>query len=245
MNNKNNTLTGNNLENWLSIPTKRSRRHGWKKLYVVLKKNKLLFYNSLREKDTHEPYMTIDLDKVYHVRPVTQTDVVRASTREVAKIFQLLYDVEAVSGSGSGTYLGAINQTASISNNGNMSGSSETLSRKIENSSIVNALLSSTMSNHLTDNESGISSIGTTRGILGSNDDFTSGGDTMSLGSNESGEKHKDGKLHIKGHKFVEIKYRLPNSCDTCNKPLWDLFNPPLALECQGNFMIKNLKNCF
>jgi hypothetical protein len=88
-------------------------------------------------------------------------DVVRASTREVAKIFQLLYDVEAVSGTGSGTYLGAINQTACISNNnGNMSGSSETLSRKIENSSIVNALLSSTMSNHLTDNESGIGSIG-------------------------------------------------------------------------------------
>ena len=29
------------LENWLSIPTKRNiKKHGWKKLYVVLKKNK-------------------------------------------------------------------------------------------------------------------------------------------------------------------------------------------------------------
>jgi hypothetical protein len=41
------------------------------------------------------------------VRPVTQTDVVRAGTRDVAKIFQILYDVNAVNGPGSYTYLGA------------------------------------------------------------------------------------------------------------------------------------------
>jgi hypothetical protein len=53
----------NYLENWLSIPTKRNiKKHGWKKLYVVLKKNKLLFYNSLRDKDSQEPYMIIDLE---------------------------------------------------------------------------------------------------------------------------------------------------------------------------------------
>ena len=228
------------IENWLSIPAKKNRRGGWKKLYVVLKKNKLLFFNSLREKENSEPYMSIDLEKVYHVRPVTQTDVVRANVRDVAKIFQLLYDVEAVSGSGSGTYLGAVNNQALANmTNSSMSGSSETLSnRKTENTSIVNALLSSTLanssSNHITDSESVIGSIIATRGTLGSTDDFTSGGDTMSLGSNDSGEKHKDGKLHIKGHKFVEIKYRLPNSCDVCNKPLWDLIKPPLALECQS-----------
>lgn len=38
---------------------------------------------------------------------MTQTDVVRAGTRDVAKIFQILYDVNAVSGPGSYTYLGA------------------------------------------------------------------------------------------------------------------------------------------
>jgi hypothetical protein len=52
------------LESWLSIPNKRNiRRHGWKKLYVVLRKGKLFFYNSLRDnKESQEPYMTIDLE---------------------------------------------------------------------------------------------------------------------------------------------------------------------------------------
>ena len=176
------------LENWLSIPTKpKSRKHGWKRLYVVLKKNKLLFFNSLREKDNQEPYMIIDLDKVYHVRPVTQTDVVRATTREVAKIFQLLYDIEAVSGPG--VHLGGVNQATSIMSNSNICGSNETLCNRTKDN--VSAVLSSTLANssssHINDSESGIGSI-TTRGPLGSNDDFTSCGDTMSLGSNDSGE---------------------------------------------------------
>lgn len=52
------------IESWLSIPNKRNiKKHGWKKLYVVLKKSKLFFYNSLRDmKDSQEPYMTIDLE---------------------------------------------------------------------------------------------------------------------------------------------------------------------------------------
>jgi hypothetical protein len=52
------------LESWLSIPNKRNiKKHGWKKLYVVLKKGKLYFYNSLRDmKESQEPYMTIDLE---------------------------------------------------------------------------------------------------------------------------------------------------------------------------------------
>ena len=52
------------LENWLSIPNKRNiKKHGWKKLYVVLRKGKLFFYNSLKDnKESQEPYMTIDLE---------------------------------------------------------------------------------------------------------------------------------------------------------------------------------------
>lgn len=52
------------LESWLSIPNKRNiKKHGWKKLYVVLRKGKLFFYNSLRDmKESQEPYMTIDLE---------------------------------------------------------------------------------------------------------------------------------------------------------------------------------------
>ena len=51
--------------------------------------------------------------------------------------------------------------------------------------------------------------------------------------NNNNEQKHKDGKLYIKGHKFVGLKYRMPTYCDACNKPLWDIFNPPLAIECQ------------
>jgi hypothetical protein len=47
---------------------------------------------------------------------------------------------------------------------------------------------------------------------------------------------HKDGKILIKGHKFVDIKYRMPTYCDACSKPLWDLFNPPAAIECLCNY---------
>jgi hypothetical protein len=51
------------LESWLSIPNKRNiKKYGWKKLYVVLRKGKLFFYNSLKDHQSQEPYMTIDLE---------------------------------------------------------------------------------------------------------------------------------------------------------------------------------------
>ena len=51
------------LESWLSIPNKRNiKKYGWKKLYVVLRKGKLYFYNSLKDHQSQEPYMTIDLE---------------------------------------------------------------------------------------------------------------------------------------------------------------------------------------
>lgn len=156
------------LENWLSIPSKPNiKKHGWKKLYVVLRKGKLLFYNALRD-NSQEPYMTIDLEKVYHVRAVTHTDVVRAGTRDVAKIFQLLYDIEAVSGPGCTTYLGA---------------STETLSKKnlLTNSS-DNASMISYIGSTFDQSESGI---GSTRGANGSTEEL---GDATSVSSNESSD---------------------------------------------------------
>ena len=47
---------------------------------------------------------------------VTQTDVVRAGTRDVAKILQILYDVNAVSGPGSYTYLGVTHDNKKSAN---------------------------------------------------------------------------------------------------------------------------------
>lgn len=49
---------------------------------------------------------------------MTQTDVVRAGTRDVAKIFQILYDVNAVNGPGSYTYLGAYTDQVMASSTG-------------------------------------------------------------------------------------------------------------------------------
>lgn len=221
------------LENWLSIPNKRNiKKHGWKKLYVVLRKGKLFFYNSLKDnKESQEPYMTIDLEKVYHVRPVTQTDVVRAGTRDVAKIFQILYDVDAVSGPGSFTYLGATSDTQLKKTNSSL------YSTAIENSPSINStsLSTTTLHNTLTNDNFSDSAMGSTaRSMNGILEEYPGrlSSDAISVGSNDSGDKHKDGKLFIKGHKFIDIKYRMPTYCDSCNKPLWDLFNPPAAIEC-------------
>uniref|UniRef100_A0A3Q3G7T1 non-specific serine/threonine protein kinase n=1 Tax=Labrus bergylta TaxID=56723 RepID=A0A3Q3G7T1_9LABR len=52
---------------------------------------KILFYNSEQDKEQSIPYMVLDIDKLFHVRPVTQTDVYRADAKEIPRIFQILY----------------------------------------------------------------------------------------------------------------------------------------------------------
>lgn len=81
------------LEGWLSVPFKQNiRRHGWKKQYVVVSSKKIIFYNSESDKqNTTDPVMILDLSKVFHVRSVTQGDVIRADAKDIPRIFQLLY----------------------------------------------------------------------------------------------------------------------------------------------------------
>uniref|UniRef100_A0A803TH87 non-specific serine/threonine protein kinase n=1 Tax=Anolis carolinensis TaxID=28377 RepID=A0A803TH87_ANOCA len=80
------------MEGWLSIPNKGNiKRHGWKKQYVVVSSRKILFYNDEQDKEQSNPSMVLDIDKLFHVRPVTQGDVYRAETEEIPKIFQILY----------------------------------------------------------------------------------------------------------------------------------------------------------
>ncbi|CAB1439868.1 unnamed protein product [Pleuronectes platessa] len=67
------------LEGWLSLP------------YVVVSSKKILFYNSEQDREQSIPYMVLDIDKLFHVRPVTQTDVYRADAKEIPRIFQILY----------------------------------------------------------------------------------------------------------------------------------------------------------
>uniref|UniRef100_A0A4W3K343 Rho-associated protein kinase 1 n=1 Tax=Callorhinchus milii TaxID=7868 RepID=A0A4W3K343_CALMI len=80
------------MEGWLSIPTRTNiKRYGWKKQYVVVSSRKILFYNDEMDKEQSNPSMVLDIDKLFHVRPVTQGDVYRAETEEIPRIFQILY----------------------------------------------------------------------------------------------------------------------------------------------------------
>ncbi|XP_076612596.1 rho-associated protein kinase 2-like [Chaetodon auriga] len=79
------------LEGWISLPTKNSKRFGWDKKYIVVSSKKILFYNSEVDREQANPFMTLDIDKLFHVRPVTHTDVYRADPKEIPRIFQILY----------------------------------------------------------------------------------------------------------------------------------------------------------
>ncbi|CAB1340527.1 unnamed protein product [Coregonus sp. 'balchen'] len=85
------------LEGWLSLPVKNTKRFGWDRRYVVVSSKKILFYNSEMDREQSNPYMILDIDKLFHVRPVTQTDVYRADSKEIPRIFQILYANEGES----------------------------------------------------------------------------------------------------------------------------------------------------
>ncbi|XP_062539982.1 rho-associated protein kinase 1 [Armigeres subalbatus] len=84
------------FEGWLSVPNKQNiKRYGWKKQFVVVSPKRIIFYSSEVDKqNTSDPLLIIDLSKVFHVRPVTQGDVIRADPKEIPRIFQLLYGGE-------------------------------------------------------------------------------------------------------------------------------------------------------
>uniref|UniRef100_A0A3Q3IJL1 Rho-associated protein kinase 2 n=1 Tax=Monopterus albus TaxID=43700 RepID=A0A3Q3IJL1_MONAL len=90
--------TETRLEGWLSLPVRNNtKKFGWEKKYVVVSSKKILFYNSEQDREQSNPYMVLDIDKLFHVRPVTQTDVYRADAKEIPRIFQILYANEGES----------------------------------------------------------------------------------------------------------------------------------------------------
>ena len=164
---------------------------------------------------------------MYHVRAVTQTDVVRAGTRDVAKIFQILYDVDAVSGPGSITYLGGTGDV-SMSNGGGKRVNNSIFFNTSENSSLLNhssnngntskdinnSTLSTTLLHNDNFSDSAISS--TIRSMNGGlSDDHSTGRlnpDAISVGSNDSGEVNGVSSLFLNillkyFFKFVSISY--------------------------------------
>ncbi|XP_061751724.1 rho-associated protein kinase 2 isoform X3 [Nerophis ophidion] len=91
-------FTETRLEGWLSLPVRNNtKKFGWERKYVVVSSKKILFYKSEQEKEQSIPYMVLDIDKLFHVRPVTQTDVYRADAKEIPRIFQILYANEGES----------------------------------------------------------------------------------------------------------------------------------------------------
>ncbi|XP_030627012.1 rho-associated protein kinase 2 [Chanos chanos] len=85
------------LEGWLSIPARNTKRFGWEKKYVVVSSKKILFYESEEDREQASPFMILDIDKLFHVRPVTQSDVYRADPKDIPRIFQILYANEGES----------------------------------------------------------------------------------------------------------------------------------------------------
>uniref|UniRef100_A0A8C7P846 non-specific serine/threonine protein kinase n=1 Tax=Oncorhynchus mykiss TaxID=8022 RepID=A0A8C7P846_ONCMY len=65
--------------------------------YVVVSSKKILFYNSEMDREQSNPFMILDINKLFHIRPVTQTDVYRADVKEIPRIFQILYANEGES----------------------------------------------------------------------------------------------------------------------------------------------------
>ncbi|XP_051941624.1 rho-associated protein kinase 2 isoform X3 [Hippocampus zosterae] len=91
-------FTETRLEGWLSLPVRNNtKKFGWEKKYVVVSSKKILFYKSEQDKEQSIPYMVLDIDKLFHVRPVTQTDVYRADAKDIPRIFQILYANEGES----------------------------------------------------------------------------------------------------------------------------------------------------
>ncbi|CAL4106563.1 unnamed protein product, partial [Meganyctiphanes norvegica] len=79
------------LEGWLSVPNKQNiKRHGWRKQYVVVSSRKIIFYNTESDKQNSDPILILDLTKLFHVRSVTQGDVIRAEAKDIPRIFQTL-----------------------------------------------------------------------------------------------------------------------------------------------------------
>ena len=121
---------------------------------------------------------------MYHVRAVTQTDVVRAGTKEVAKIFQILYDVDAVNGPGSIAYLGATSEIQSKRSNPAL------YSTVLENPLSINNISMSTTTLHVDNLSDSVVGNSTIRSGNGAIEEYTGrlSSDAISVGSNDSGD---------------------------------------------------------
>ncbi|KAL7988060.1 hypothetical protein Chor_006979, partial [Crotalus horridus] len=84
------------LEGWLSLPARNNtKKFGWVKKGVLGVENFQKMY--CRKECTIALHPDVQFYKLFHVRPVTQTDVYRADSKDIPRIFQILYDNEGES----------------------------------------------------------------------------------------------------------------------------------------------------
>ena len=68
------------------------KKHGWQKVHAVLTNRRMLLFDSEQAKNDHEPIRSIELDGLWHVRKVNQSDVCRTDPGNIPRIFQVMYD---------------------------------------------------------------------------------------------------------------------------------------------------------
>ncbi|KAJ8033656.1 Rho-associated protein kinase 2 [Holothuria leucospilota] len=89
---ENDSVEDDHLQGTLSMPAGRNiKRSGWNKHIVEVSSQKVIFYENETAKSTNKPILVLDIDKLFHVRAVTQGDVIRAEAKDIPRIFQLLY----------------------------------------------------------------------------------------------------------------------------------------------------------
>ncbi|XP_028966927.1 rho-associated protein kinase 1 [Galendromus occidentalis] len=79
-------------DGWLSVPIRQNiKRYGWKRQWVVATSQKIMFFNQEHDYGNVEPILSLEISRLFHVRSVTQGDVIRANSDDIPKIFQVLY----------------------------------------------------------------------------------------------------------------------------------------------------------
>ncbi|XP_026079629.1 rho-associated protein kinase 2-like isoform X1 [Carassius auratus] len=297
------SLSETRLEGWLSLPVRNNtKRFGWERKYVVVSSKKILFYNSEQDKEHSNPYMVLDIDKLFHVRSVTQTDVYRADAKEIPRIFQILYANEGESKKEQELEPLPGDKSSYICHKGHefiptlyhFPTNCEACTKPLWNMFKPPPALECRRchikchKDHMDKKEEVIApcrvnyDVSTAKNLLllaSSQEDQqkwlsrlmkkipkkppapeaphrSSPRVPVKLPSSQSMRRpsrqipsskprsvhnvkeptacpEKSGFIYHKGHEFIPLFYHFPANCEACTKPLWNMFKPPLALECQ------------
>eukprot|EP01135_Chromosphaera_perkinsii_P002160 Nk52_evm94s217 gene=Nk52_evmTU94s217 len=84
------------IEGWLKTPKGKSVKQGWKKVYGLVDSQRILCIyhtgnNGSFSKADAAPIAVIDLNELFHVRAVKDSDVIHCRKNDIKLIFQILY----------------------------------------------------------------------------------------------------------------------------------------------------------